>query len=78
MLIPLVMNCVMTPLLVDDAQGRVLGAHQLANAVDDQLEDLLDLEHAADAAYRGVERLQRRRKQGTLGPSGASCSIRKG
>ena len=54
-------------LLVDDAQGRVLGAHQLANAVDNQLQHLLDLEHAAEAAHRGVERLQRRGEQGSLG-----------
>src|SRR5919106_1193731 len=44
-------------LIVDDAERRVLGGDQLADAVDDQLQDLLDVEDAADAPDRGVERL---------------------
>ena len=45
------------------------GAHQLANAVDDELEHLLDLEDREDAAHRGIERLKHWRKQGTLRPN---------
>jgi hypothetical protein len=49
--------------LVADAERRVLSTNELAHPVDDELEDLLDVEHAADAADRGVERLKRRRKR---------------
>ena len=52
--------------LVDKAEGRVLRSDQITHAVDNQLQDLLNVEDAADAADGGVERLKRRRKGRTL------------
>ncbi len=42
---------------VDDAERGVGRAHQLAHPVHDQLQHLVDVEHAADATHRGIERL---------------------
>ena len=49
------MNCSMRPSVVDDAEGGVLGADELADAVDDQLEDAVERQHARDASGRQVE-----------------------
>ena len=53
-------------LVIDDAERRVLGASELAHPIDDELQDLLHFEHAADAARGGVEILKRRRKDPTV------------
>ena len=52
--------------LVDDAERRILRRDQLADAVDDQLQDQLDVQEAADATDSGVERLEHRRKARTI------------
>ena len=43
---------------VDDADGGVLRVDELAHPVDDHLQHAVDVEHAADAAHRLVEREQ--------------------
>ncbi len=43
---------------VDDAQGRVLRADQVADALDDELEDGFDVEHLGDRARRLDEGLE--------------------
>ena len=45
-------------LLVDRAEGGVLRADQVPDAVDDQLQDALDVQLAGDRAARVVERLE--------------------
>ena len=55
------------PSLVDDAKCDIFRRDQVADAIDDQLEDLLDVEEAADAADRGVERLERWWEAGAIG-----------
>ena len=46
------------PLLVGGAERGVLGADQVADAVDDQLQDALDVQLTGDRAARVVERLE--------------------
>ena len=41
--------------LINDAQGRVLSVGQLADAIRDQLQDSIHVQHAGDAARGGVE-----------------------
>ena len=55
---PLVMNRSMTPVLVDDPKGGVAGTDERTDLVDDDLEDLLDREHARDRTRRGIERIE--------------------
>ncbi len=43
------------PLCVNDADRRVLGIDEVAHSIRDQLQDAVDVEHAADAADRLVE-----------------------
>src|SRR5690242_17643092 len=45
--------------LVDDAQGGVLGAHELADVVDDDLEHAVEVELAGDGARRAIEGIER-------------------
>ena len=47
------------PSVVDDAERRVLRADQAADAIDDELQDGLDVELAGDGADRVAERLER-------------------
>ena len=51
---------------VGDPEGGVAGIDQNADAVDDELEDILDGEHAGDGARRLVDRSQRSRVRGRL------------
>src|SRR6266516_3082476 len=44
------------------AQYAALGLDQIAHSIDDQLQDLLDLEHAADSTHGLVERSHCRRQ----------------
>ena len=48
------------PLGIDDADRGVFGADQLAHSISDELQDSVDLEGAADAADRLVERAHHR------------------
>ena len=65
-------------LLIDDAQGRVLGAHQLANAVDNQLQHLLDLEHVRMPRTAASSACSAGGSKGLSGPTSASRSIGQG
>ena len=44
--------------LVDDPQRGVLGTHELAHAIDDELEDAIERQHARDGPRGGIDRLQ--------------------
>ncbi|MDP9468038.1 MAG: hypothetical protein M3P32_04770 [Chloroflexota bacterium] len=52
--------------LIHDTERRVLGCHELTHTVDDELQDLVDVEKAADPADRGVQCQERRRKARTI------------
>src|SRR5213076_1266368 len=41
--------------LVDDSESCVLGSHQIAHSIDDELQHILDLQHAADSSHGLVE-----------------------
>ncbi len=54
--------------VVNDPERGVAGSHEVADAVHDQLQHLVDLEHPGDATDRDVERGEALGRQADLGP----------